>query len=320
MANTEANTERGRDFWGFVKGSVVGTVLGEAAMEALFAVADDRGRASRLEVLPVVTVACKGVRLANVVHSHWTLIDHREQIEQLVERSPLVVLEYFEQEDRDRALPGMRIEETLSDNVSLNDTTGAFFSGIGRICAEAGKDVVVVNPESAWNQLLELYLGLGTLGGGLAQAAGNGREAIKRRGVTRRDFLELLLLLPGIGVMNSWLRLFQRLDTEEAGRSRDTWAWYLPDYRDLKTAQGVETVVRTFEHEIGAGDEVAVIQGTAHGGGVLGYLREPGVRQAKLWTYPHYQLMDRDMIRRYRFDVGANEWRLIQTLPYYMVE
>lgn len=96
------------------------------------------------------------INLIGVAHHSAVLKDNLKHIEEQVKKSKVIVLEYFDREIRDRALPGLknRITDELK---SHNQEANLFFAGVGSLCAENQTDVVTINPETYNNQRMEMY-------------------------------------------------------------------------------------------------------------------------------------------------------------------
>lgn len=261
------------------------------------------------------------LRVIGVFHTRETFADNVQDIRLRVQRAPVVFLEGFWDMIQKRARPGIIVDQQWNDG--YDRSTGVdFFSGIGRICAQEGKDIVVVNPENETLKLAELALEYGPTWGIMY----SGISHLSRKPMTRRGFLRYMGLGVTALITASKAGMTRKLRSalEAAGilssdmpenQQADILAWSSWDYRDLRSAEGVERVLKVFSNELIDHNEVVIFEGASHNG-KLEYLKNPELRQLKMNFYRHYDLVDTDTIRRYTFNPSDNSWTLKQEIPY----
>lgn len=275
-----------------------------------------------LDPIPVLGT---NIRVIGVAHSRSTLVKNIEDIRSRIQHSPFIFLEVFFDEIRDRARPGIGIDQIMHDRFD-NYTSVKFFAGVGRICAEEGKDIIVVNPQNKQLEIIDKVIRFGLPGVVLGSSTASLVDVLRRRPMTRRRFLEYSVLCAASLVTASYWdfprKLRNALDrrgllTTEVPENEqaDILSWSMLDYRDIRSSEGIETAIKLFRTEYFSQDEIAMFEGAGHNG-KLEYLRDPKLREAKRLVYPHYNLVDTDTVRRYSFDPVANTWFLRQEIPY----
>ncbi len=252
------------------------------------------------EVWDSVEVNGKKVRPVGVSHLPNTLFANEADIVKKVKLAPFVFLEYFWEKDRKRALPSTSDEELLAER-TYDDLTGAFFAGIGRICAAEGKDVIVVNPQSKISYYTELYLLFG-LPVSLIATGNKKRERLSRRSFLRKAGAGVagLVWLPWVFPNASPVHL----------------RWNLIDYRDVRSAKGIDKAIKRYGDKIGPTQEVPLFQGRSHNSGMVKYLQDPRLREAKAFSYLHYRLAEENTIRRYTYNAEVNSWLVKEKVEY----
>jgi len=264
------------------------------------------------------------LRIIGVKHTNETLVDNIEDIRARVQQAPFVFVEYFFDGIRNRARLGVYIDQKMNDGLGYSEGV-KFYSGIGRICAQEGKDIIVANPDNEWTGQTELFIqALPT-----TVAINSLQFFVKNlqgKKITRRSFLRHLIL--GISALlsatqtgytrdlRSTLEQASILTSDIPENERaDVLGWNLWDYRDIRTAEGIEYALQSFSDETSPEDEVPLFEGSYHNG-MLEYLKKPELRQTKRNLYPHYNLVDHDTVRRYTYDPKQDTWILKQELPY----
>jgi len=99
--------------------------------------------------VPLSPIDVEGNPFSLVGVGHWrsTIDAYQKDIRRRVKNSPFIFLEYFDQVHQNLAKPGNNIIGKKPE--SYGDIPTAFFASIGQICAQEGKDILVVNPETS---------------------------------------------------------------------------------------------------------------------------------------------------------------------------
>ena len=283
-------------------------------------------RLADYEPLEPVQVEGASLRIIGVAHTRETFDAHRDDIRRRVQQAPFVFLEYFKSRMRKLARLNMSIEQK-NTNHDDNRPAVQFFSGVGRICAEEQKDIVVVNPDE--NDLLgnlELGMALGYPASLLLESSVKSLATLFGKRMSRRTVSSYLGIGASALVLSSLTGGTRELRSmlQEQGILPSTMAeielanilgWSLVDYRDLRSADGIERTISSFAHELSSEVEIPMLEGGGHNGKIE-YLRDPELRKAKKAVYPHYNLVDINTVRRYTYNPVDNAWTLKQEIPY----
>lgn len=210
---------------------------------------------------------------------------------------------------------------------SASEAIDKFFSCIGRVCAQEGKDILVVNPQTIGSENVSGALTYGLLATLTVSDSLNIYKRVNKQSVTRNGFLR------GLGYFVGGISLASTLDftrplrkkLEEYGflsnsgiskdKQADILGFHHEDWRDIQTARGIEKVAQVFDAEVSDGRSVPVMQGSGHNG-IYEYLHDSDGREAKTKLYAPYNFVGRHSIRRYSFDRSKNKWELKVEIPY----
>lgn len=279
------------------------------------------------EPLAPIEVEGKTFRLVGVFHTVQTLYQNQKDIRQRVEKAPFVFLECFDPEIRNLSLPMMSDKEFFTSRAR---STFLFFAGIGRACAQEGKDIIAVDPRTQAASWIEFYLLSGLPIGFLSSKfddyfAGLVSRAL-RQPLSRRGLIKMPLYLPSAVLASSWSGVSRkaRLAFEKTGilgselsdqEKADLLGWSIFDWRDLSSANGLTRAIQLYKDEISQSQEIVMFQGSGHNG-VIEYLKRPDLRRKKLRFYSHYNLLGDNSIRRYCYNSRENLWELKERVPY----
>lgn len=278
-----------------------------------------------LQVLPPVAIAGKRIQIIGATHTPKTFFAYEGEITQIVKNAPFIALEYFTEDIQQRALTSTT-DERLKQITTYNDYPENYFGGIGRICAREGKDIVVVNPETEYSQSFEFYVAIGLPPALIGSDAVNIYRRIMNKKTARRHLLRGIGYLASGTIIASWADKTRQLRTtlEQKGilspdlseeEKADILGWNLIDYRNVRSAQGIEKAIKLFGNDIPQGQNVAFFQGSDHNG-VYEYLKNPTLRDIKNVSYAPYHLGGENTIRRYTFNKALDQWELKQEIPY----
>lgn len=274
--------------------------------------------------LPHTFVYGKQVGIVGVSHIPKTFEANRENIEERVYGSPFTILEYFEDGARSIALPTTNFTEMKIRG--YNDLVDMFFGQIGRLCAEKGRDILVVNPETAMSQYLESYYMFGLSGALVLSDIGYLHGKIKSEPVTRRHFLKLLGYVVTGFTWLSWLGSTRELrntlgddlslntQTSELERA-DVLGMSLIDWRDVNSAIGISAAMKHYADEITVNQVIPVFQGAGHDG-TAEYLKNLQTARNKSELYALRNLTGKNTVKRYTYDKNSNSWKLKEEIPY----
>ena len=162
------------------------------------------------EPLKPFPVKGSNLQIVGVAHTRETYLANAEDIRARVQRAPFVIFEAFYDSIRKRSLPTVAMDQKMND-LGDNDTGVQFFSGIGRICVQEGKDVVVVNPGTL--ELLAYDLALLTFvpSAVTLDAGASLVQSLRGRRMTRRRFLRHVLMSNSALVLASWAGFTRKL-------------------------------------------------------------------------------------------------------------
>lgn len=282
---------------------------------------------SELSTTGPIHVRGKQVLFMGVSHDMNTYIEYKESFREAIKQSPFVVLEYFNQEIREKALPTVTDTE-LNTYDSFNETAENFFSGLGKICAEEGKDVIVINPQMPGTERMELALTYGVSAGASIDVAATLLATLRQKvgnQIDRRNFFKVIGTVAAVYAFNKWESNTRKLrgmlenngilksDLSEKEKA-DILGWFHVDWRDVRAADGFESIAEVYKEEIGDQPFVSV-NGSYHNG-VTEYLQNPILRAAKRPLYLQYDVLGDTSIRRFRFDKEQNKWKQTDTKKY----
>ncbi|MBN1263161.1 MAG: hypothetical protein JW991_02270 [Candidatus Pacebacteria bacterium] len=298
----------------------------------------DDERSSLYEPFEPIELHDGQFEMIGVSHTAQTLHLHQEEMRAKVAQAPFVFSEYFS--------PGVqrvaRLEVTYDQLKAPENFHLAFFGGLGKMCAEQGKDIVITNPQNKPSELLEFYLAggipVGLTGIGLVEASKLLADLFKKR-FTRRQILKgmftqvpawalvkALAMGPTAAVWASWEGYTQKVQSAlvEKGlinsdlppeEQAQLLSWYMVDWRDVETAEGTDKAMSLYAGEISPSQTAPMFQGYGHGG-MNEYLKNPDLRKKKLAHYPHYHAVGETSIRRYSHDQKSDTWKLVQKVDY----
>ncbi len=273
------------------------------------------------DFVPLASTLVEGKRIEGlgVTHLAETFVRNELKIRSKIADSHFVVVEHFGNGIKDLAKPEITSEDLLNERQSYNSRAWAFFAGVGKICAEQGKDIFVVNPQSNLNLFFDANSLIGIpmylLTSGLAEVSyepSGLREALIVATLARwlsshrlpykvRDYLEDSNFFPP--------------STVPRDERAMTLGWSLNDYRDIRSSLGIRKILKVNGDEFPAGQALLYIQGAGHNG-VAEYLRRPYLARFKQLIYPHYHLTRTRGIRRFHFNQQENQWELKQKIPF----
>jgi len=306
----------------YLKGKCASELLNFYTRSGAFDKLVDTPEFQKLAYAPVEPIQVNGigVREVGVVHIPPVFAAHEDDFRREIQQSKIVILEYFRDGIPQDATPKTTTEDLLAKNKKYTEYAKAFFSGLGRLCAEEGKDIIEVNPQSKPNIYLDFYLCHGLPR--LVKSFGDAKENKNQRTLNRwtRGFSTLVQL--------SWTRALPtgRRALENAGilspddnlpdNARANLVGYsVHDYRDIRTAEGIEFAVDRYKDELKQGDQILVIHGAMHNG-VVEYLQQPKKRKLKRLVYPLHHALGDKTLRRYSYDQAAGSWSQTEKVPY----
>lgn len=248
-----------------------------------------------------IQILGKGFQMIGVTHNLPTFIEHQKRIEQIIQTSPFVLLEYFEKPEQKLGTAGL--DTTTLRPKSLTDHASFFYAAVASVCAREGKDIITVNREGALSQEIEVFQLFGLAGGGSITAIEALIQKFKGEHITRRQFLTLTSIL-GFSALDwkSWGDYFKMMEekTQEDTPQEKAllYGYNLLDWRDAATAQGVCKVIKRLGYEIDGLTSAPLFQGDGHSG-MNFYIKNDRARKAKLALYPQFELTKKP-IHRYR--------------------
>lgn len=298
----------------FILFTAPGTYLAEKGFGTIFEISEEERKQQTQPkdntiFIPESPISVNGinVQVNGVTHEIDTYLKHRDEIRKSIEHSPYVIMEYFEKNIRQLALPTIA-DETLRTPKTVGDSVAAFFAAIARDCAKQGKDIFVVSPETALMQKMELFLLVGLPSGVIPSEIWNDMKKSLNRKVSRRHLFRLAGLGISAAVWRSWI-----VENSDA-RTADQLRWNLIDFRDLCSAQGIQKVIQVTKDQIAPDQTIPLFQGAAHSSGTKLYLANPSLAASKKLAYPHYNLAT-NPISHYHYNPASNQWTLKETIP-----
>ncbi len=311
-------------YWGGKE--VIGRMLFDQGKTPAELVKEDQRRARRAstyEPVPSKDIADTQLNLVGVVHTGEVFARREQDITQRIQKSSLVMLEYFNTQMQLMAQPvsgsaGEYIRNSFPPS-AYNDLVSGFFGGVGSICAREGKDIVVVNPETDWSQRLDASLLLG-IGGGLVatDVIHGGRLAAKKlfkkgNPLPRRTILRAVGYGAALTNLSSW---YDQLEHTDPKQEENPYRWSMLDWRDAVSAQGIRQTTEIYKEELPASSAVTLFQGNAHTRNTLYYLDHPTIAEAKITgVYPQYRFGGDYSVRRYHYDKKLHSWQLRDQQP-----
>lgn len=286
----------------------------------------------------VVPVQGKQVQHIGVAHAPESYRIHKEDIVDRIEQAPgFIFLEYFDDRSIHNALPSSPEPEEETTIVNMGSQIGAYFSAMGRAAAIAGKDIVVVNSDTQFLQVSEVpVLSL------TAAVLANDVNSLKKtnegsKDITRRSFLGLAgktaaraavyavggpVLLRQVTGIDATQRLQKELQAQgiltndlTEDEQANILAWSYVDYRNLCSAIGVEAAIKKYGSEMQPDSTVPIFEGADHSG-MLNYLVDPKLRDAKEVAYKPLNIASDRTVKRYHFDKENNRWELADRFKY----
>lgn len=271
-------------------------------------------------------------QLIGVAHTPDTFNSYHRQISTKVKSSGKVVfLEYFDDEIIRRA----EAKDRQVIEGDRNSNSEVFFASVARVCADEGKDIVVVNPQTYFSQLLD-FQGIYGVTGALAYRDFKqlGDRLLKEK-VSRRNFLKLPFSLGAralaygtvmprlaanateVDMARNFRGVLQQLGILKSDMSEDEQAhvmsFLMEDWRDVCSASGIEATFKKYEGELDKG-VVPMFQGYWHNG-MIEYLKNPKLRANKEVVYKsNYNLTGDRSVRRFSFRKG--KWEKVDQFGY----
>lgn len=249
-------------------------------------------------------------------HVRWIGLDHTLQtfeanepeIRKQVSESPFVILEYFQEQMRGRAKPDTSREEVKK----LVTVAEQFFASVGRVCAEEGKDVVVVNPDTPAAMLSYAFLAMGLPMGLILKAFSDISNGTQTK---EKALVESVLTLPIFAMYLTeagGARAFRDyLDQEDGApameNKADAFGFSNSDWRDVVTAKGTRLALERYGQDADDTHPVTAYHGGLHYG-TIEYLQKPELVREKERAYAGHNLIGDLSLRRYHFDRDSNSW------------
>jgi len=261
-----------------------------------------------------VEVSGKMVDLVGVSHIPSVFAEHEVDIRKRIKasHSPFIVLEAFSPAIQEIAHPvkgknKKRVSNHLSKKYPpqiYEEYTRNFFAGIASICAEEGKDILVVNPEADYglSQVPDAVLdGVILPALVVTDLAQLWRRARKKPLVSRRNALRTAGYAAAAYNIASWVG-----DSKE---SADPWRWNYIDWRDASSSLRLTEALHEIGSEIPENAVVPMFEGSFHSEGFLNYLKNPTLAANKTrFAYAHYNLTDKSAPSRYTYDKDREQW------------
>lgn len=248
-------------------------------------------------------------RLIGILHTLPEFQKLEPKIRERIRKAPFVILEYFDPKyfkDSPSESPQEQVEE-------LKLQANRYFAAMGALCAEEGKDIVVVNPETPTARVMDTFLTFGLpVGAGYKALSDVDNYTM----TSRRGFLLGATALPlgaaalsELGVTRAIRDSREEPNSEHVQKNEraDIYGWHISDWRDLVTAKGVELASKAYGQEIQPGQEVPMYHGASHIG-VIEYLKRPEFREEKEAGYVLHGLAGNLSLRRYHYDPVQRTW------------
>lgn len=291
------------------------TLAGGAVAEAIgllggLAMGHQEGRLGRFKDFPA-RVGNTKLHFVGVDHTLATFRKSEEKIREQIREAPFVILEYFDSMTRAQAIPGANEDSVRA----LPMDAQRFFAAVGKVCAKEGKDVVVVNPDSAAAHALHSLLLLGVPLGALFTLVNMADKGdLKARHALLGSVAQVPTLATWLSEAGAVKALRSELeknghlpaDTPKEHKA-DLLGTHIWDWRDVVTAKGIARAEQLYHKELGNGKDMLSYHGIGHAG-TIEYLEHPERREAKEKLYAVHNLLGDMTLRRYRFDTGLNEW------------
>jgi hypothetical protein len=284
-----------------------------------------------------ILVADRKFQMIGVRHNPQTLYQYQKEITEAIKNSPFVFLENFWESRHPYARPGVSWDEIFA----LENRWLSFQAGLGKICAEQNKDIVVVNPQTVGTEGLEFYLLLGIPIGITVHSYTEAADFLiskLAKGVTRREFLtgrwmkakNVLRALTAASSFFSWDHYFEftkaartKLIDEEIltphltpEEQVDILGWSFFDWRCAQGARGVTKAMERYQDEIDPSQIVPDIEGNHHKL-MLHYLQKPLLRAAKCASYTaSFNPLGDLTIRRFFYSSSKDRWERVEKTPY----
>ena len=252
------------------------------------------------------------INLVGLSHDYPTFVNHQQELKKIVSSAPFIILEYFNDKERDMTT----FSSTGEQSINGMNSTEAFFFLSGLTAIQYKKDIVLVNPEADSHKYMDSYLKFGIPAALVPSDIKNFIQRMQGKNSPRRDFLRVL----GYGASAlTWLSqfdIYRHSQEMNKGKKQDEidvgFRWNLIDFRDAVSAQSISTVLEKYSHEISNEQSIPVIQGAGHTAGVIKYLEEPASAY-KMLGYTHFKLTS-NPIRRYHYNQSSNNWTLVDKI------
>jgi len=246
-----------------------------------------------------------------VKHNSNTFLQNRDQIEQTIEHASIINMEYFSDEMRETSQKWLNSEKGILSDYKPNDPAENFYAAVGTVAAQKQKDVLVTNPETDINQLLEAWIAFGFTGDVALHQIPILINQFAKKKISRRSFLRLLPIIPSAIVLDSWKNTLDNFSsTFEINKNDKTdnafLGWSLIDYRDVTSSIGI---LRWNQHQDihTQNTRIPMYYGAAHfTPGMQFYLENPEKAEEKLNFYLHYNIGTNRSIRTYSYT--NNKW------------
>jgi len=278
---------------------------------------------------PPIPVAGSKIQLIGISHNAKFMDEkehpeYKDKIRDKIKGAPFVFLEYFDENIRPLALPTTP-DENFQTSGSFGGSLNGFYEAVGKICAEEGKDVIVVNPDNTNSRYIASAVTAGLAAGSTTEWIwGKIGKRFKPK-ISRRDFLQMAFFAPLIEEVAIFIGAAKKIQKALSERGIYTsdlpeneraliLSWSFFDWRDTVSAKGIETAMQKYQDEIKSGSDPVAFNGKEHQG-MAEYLKQPERRDAlKEFLYKPYNATGETSVRRYHFDKRKNEWRLIDEI------
>lgn len=164
---------------------------------------------SRAKLIPTSEIALDhgSVKFLGVTHCLDTYVTHRAEFVKQIEQSSLVMFEYFGSSWFEQSRPAVP-ESYFLQPVPIFQDTEKFFQATARLCAQDGKDIIVVNPQNHPSQYVESLLTAGIVAGLTSdEALRRIWDKFSQQKMDQRTFLRFGAAGTAATVVSSWVGL-----------------------------------------------------------------------------------------------------------------
>ncbi len=282
------------------------SIAGGLALEVALRSVDPESVPADYEVFSPMDFSGKKFRFIGLAHQVRTFQENENDIMNRVNRAPFVFSEF----------------DPVMYSAIDEGTGGAFIHRFNKVCADAGKDIIVVDPHNFLNEIEWLGLLIGIPGTLIATDVKKVINRIKNKPISRRHILR------GIGyaaAINEYLanaknarEVKSSIQSLHESASDDNLVkldksneglYNFHDWRNLRSAQGIRKAFQIFGKEIPSTEEVPMFAGLYHSA-LLAYLKHPEKIDDKLKLYPQWNITSPSSksVWRYSFSRQPNKW------------